>query len=56
MILLMRSGDIRGLETLVRMHEVRAVRAVYLITRDIGLAQDIVQAAFLRGFERIDQL
>lgn len=52
----LRNGDIRGLETLVRIHQVRAIRAAYLVTRDVALAQDIVQAAFLRAFERIHQL
>jgi RNA polymerase sigma-70 factor (ECF subfamily) len=52
----MRRGDIRGLEGLVRLHQVRAIRAAYLITREQALAQDLVQAAFLRAFERIDQL
>ena len=52
----MRQGDIRGLEPLVRTHQVRAIRTAYLITREVALAQDVVQAAFLRAFERIDQL
>jgi RNA polymerase sigma-70 factor (ECF subfamily) len=52
----MRSGDIRGLEVLVRTHQLRAVRAAFLVIRDVALAQDIVQAAFLRAYERIDQL
>lgn len=51
----LRRGDIGGLETLVRAYQVRAVRAAYLVTRDRGLAEDIVQAAFLRACERIDQ-
>jgi RNA polymerase sigma-70 factor (ECF subfamily) len=51
----MRAGDIRGLETLVRAYQVRAVRAAYLITHDRPLAEDIVQTAFLRAYERIAQ-
>ncbi len=51
----LRAGDIRGLEALVRTHYVPAVRAAYLITRDRAEAEDIVQAAFLRAYERIDQ-
>jgi RNA polymerase sigma-70 factor (ECF subfamily) len=51
-----RNRDIQGLELIVRTHQVRAIRAAYLITRDVALAQDIVQAAFLRAYERIDQL
>lgn len=51
----LKNGDIRGLEPLVRKYQVQAVRAADLITRDQALAEDIVQAAFLRAFERIDQ-
>ena len=51
----LKRGDIGGLETLVRQHQVRAVRTAYLITQDRALAEDIVQAAFLRAYERIGQ-
>ena len=51
----MRNGDIRGLEVLVRIHQVRAIRAAYLVTREVAHAQDVVQTAFLRAYERIDQ-
>jgi RNA polymerase sigma-70 factor (ECF subfamily) len=51
----LKRGDIAGLETLVRQYQVQAVRTAYLITRDRALAEDIVQAAFLRAYERIDQ-
>ena len=36
-------------------YEVRAVHAVILIVGDRGQAEDIVQNAFIRVFERIDQ-
>lgn len=52
----MQRGDIGGLEPLVQRYQHRAVRAAYLITRDRDLAEDVVQAAFIRSFERIDQL
>jgi RNA polymerase sigma-70 factor, ECF subfamily len=52
----MRNGDIRGLEMLVRRYQVRAIRAAYLVTREVSLAQDVVQSAFVRAYERIDQL
>jgi RNA polymerase sigma-70 factor (ECF subfamily) len=52
----LRRGDIRGLESLVRTHQVRAIRSAYLVTRDVALAQDIVQAAFVRAYEGIAQL
>jgi RNA polymerase sigma-70 factor (ECF subfamily) len=41
------------LEFLVQCHQVRAVRAAYLITRDAGLAEEIVQEAFLRVYRSI---
>ncbi len=54
-IRLLRSGDIRGLESLVCAYQVRALRAAYFITYDHGLAEDIVQRAFVRAYERIDR-
>lgn len=51
----LKQGDIGGLETLVRLYQVKAVRAAFLITRDRALAEDIVQAAFIRAYERIEQ-
>ena len=48
-------GDIGGLEVLVKQYSVQAVRVVYLITRDRASAEDIVQASFLRVYERIHQ-
>jgi RNA polymerase sigma-70 factor (ECF subfamily) len=49
----MRRGDISGLEELVNRYQVQAARAAYLVIRDRGLAQDLVQSAFVRAFERI---
>lgn len=46
----LKKGDIRGLEFLVALHQVKAVRTAYLITRDQGLAEEIVQESFLRAF------
>jgi RNA polymerase sigma-70 factor (ECF subfamily) len=51
----LRHGDIGGLETLVQLYQVKAVRTAYLITRDRALAEDIAQTAFLRVHERIHQ-
>jgi RNA polymerase sigma-70 factor (ECF subfamily) len=51
----LKQGDIGGLETLVRAYQVRAVRAAALITHDRALAEDLVQAAFIRAYERIHQ-
>jgi len=38
-----KKGDIGGLEVLVHRHQVRAVRAAFLVTHDEALAEDIVQ-------------
>ena len=51
----MKSGDPAGLRTLVDLFQVQAVQAAALITRDRAIAEDIVQNAFLRSFERIHQ-
>lgn len=51
----LKQGDIAGLEMLVRVYQVQAVRAAALITRDRTLAEDLVQAAFIRAYERIHQ-
>ena len=52
-LLRVQRGDISGLEVLVRRYQVQAARAAYLVVRDTGIAQDVVQAAFVRAFERI---
>ena len=51
----LQRGDIGGLETLVHLHHARAVRSAYLVTRDLEVAQDVAQAAFLNAYEHIHQ-
>jgi len=51
----LKRGDLSGLETLVRRHQVPAIRAAYLVVRDRALAEDLVQAAFVRACDRIAQ-
>jgi RNA polymerase sigma-70 factor (ECF subfamily) len=51
----LKQGDISGLEILVKTYQLRATRAAYLIVRDNHLAEDIVEDAFLRAYERINQ-
>lgn len=51
----LQQGDINGLAVLVDRYQIRAIRAAFLITRDEATAQEVVQNAFLRVFERIDQ-
>ena len=49
----LKNGDIGGLEFLVREYQVKAVRTAYLITRDVGLAEDVVQESFLNAYRSI---
>lgn len=51
----LKRGDLRGLETLVSHYQVKAVQSAILIVRDRVAAEDVVQAAFLKAVERIDQ-
>lgn len=46
-------GDIRGLEVLVREYSQRARQVAYFVTRDRELAEDAVQDAFVRVYDRI---
>jgi RNA polymerase sigma-70 factor (ECF subfamily) len=50
---LLKRGEIKGLETLVKLYQVQALQVAYLTTRDYGLAEDVVQASFVRAYERI---
>lgn len=52
----LKSGDIQALEKLVNSYQVEAKRVAYLIVRDRGIAEDIVQAAFVRAYERRGQI
>ncbi|MBI3738635.1 MAG: RNA polymerase sigma factor [Chloroflexi bacterium] len=49
----LKKGDIGGLEFLVECYQVKAVRTAYLITRDLGLAEDVVQDSFIRAYRAI---
>lgn len=51
----LKRGDISGLECLVQTYQLQAVRTAYFITHDRTVAEDIVQTAFLRAYERIVQ-
>jgi RNA polymerase sigma-70 factor (ECF subfamily) len=51
----LKRGNLEGLETLVKLHQGRALRTACLITRDLPQAEDVVQNAFLRAYEHIDQ-
>ena len=49
----LKQDDISGLEFLVSCHQAKAVRTAYLITRDPGLAEDIVQESFIQAYHSI---
>ena len=51
----LKQGDLNGLETLVRRYQARAVHAAYMIVFDRPLAEDVVQTAFVKVAERIQQ-
>ncbi|HUS16395.1 MAG TPA: RNA polymerase sigma factor [Chloroflexia bacterium] len=51
----LKRGDIGGLEWLVECYQVEARQAAYLITGNYALAEDLVQSAFVRAYERIHQ-
>lgn len=50
-----KAGNVAGLRALVEMYQAEAVQAACLITGDRAAAEDVVQTAFLRTFERIDR-
>jgi len=54
-IALLRQKDVKGLETLVRRYQLRALRMAFLIVGDRDVAEDIVADAFVVTFERIQQ-
>ena len=51
----LKQGDLNGLGTLVRRYQARAVQAAYAIVFDRALAEDVVQTAFVKVAERIEQ-
>jgi RNA polymerase sigma-70 factor (ECF subfamily) len=51
----LRCGDISGLEVLVYQYQSRALEVAVLTGADYALAEDVVQDAFLRAYERIHQ-
>ncbi|MEX0762775.1 MAG: RNA polymerase sigma factor [Dehalococcoidia bacterium] len=48
----LKRGDPSGLKILVENYQTEAVRVAYLIVRDRSLAEDVVQAAFIKVYER----
>ncbi len=54
-IALLKHGDMDALEVLVHIYQLKAVRTACLIVGDRALAEDIVQSAFIRAGEKIEQ-
>jgi RNA polymerase sigma-70 factor (ECF subfamily) len=52
-IRLIKRGEIGGLEVLVNRYQVKAARAVFLITQNEFLSEDIVQETFIQLYQRI---
>lgn len=51
----LKQGHIKGLEALVQLHQLRAIRTAYAITNSREIAEDVVADAFLIVFDRIGQ-
>lgn len=51
----LKRGNLDGLETLVHLYQLPALRVASLIVADRPLAEDIVQNAFIRAAQRISQ-
>jgi RNA polymerase sigma-70 factor, ECF subfamily len=49
----LKNGDIGGLEVLIASYQAKAVRTAYLVTRHEPMAEDVVQEAFIRFYERV---
>ena len=49
----LKNGDIGGLEHLIARYQAKAVRTAYLVTQHEPMAEDVVQEAFIRFYERV---
>jgi len=52
-IQLLKRGRVSGLQFLVSRYQVKAVRTAYLITRDLGLAEEVAQDCFIQAYRSI---
>jgi RNA polymerase sigma-70 factor (ECF subfamily) len=50
----LKRGDIGGLECLIARYQAKALRTAFLITHDEPLAEDVVQDAFVRFYQRAE--
>jgi RNA polymerase sigma-70 factor (ECF subfamily) len=48
----LKRGDIGGLECLIARYQGKALRTAFLVTHDHAMAEDVVQDAFVRFFQR----
>lgn len=48
----LKNGDIGGLEILIARYQAKAVRTAYLVTYEAQLAEEVVQDAYIRFYER----
>ena len=51
----LKNGNLAGMAELVRSYQAKAVHAALLIVIDRGTAEEVVQEAFLRACQKIDQ-
>ncbi len=51
----LKQGNINGLHDLVKIHQARAVQTAALMVSDRSTAEEIVQEAFIKAYEKIDQ-
>ena len=51
----LKNGNLAGMAELVRKYQANAVHAALLIVIDQGTAEEVVQEAFLRAYQKIDQ-
>lgn len=51
----LKQGHIKGLESLVQLHQLRAIRTAYAITNSREMAEDVVADAFLIVYDHIGQ-
>ena len=49
----LKRGEIGGLECLIARYQGKALRTAFLITHDEPLAEDVVQDAFVRFYQRV---
>jgi RNA polymerase sigma-70 factor (ECF subfamily) len=50
----LKRGEIGGLECLIARYQAKALRTAFLITHDEPLAEDVVQDAFVRFYQRVN--